>query len=137
MPDFKKASAGSNTTGFSTMLDRRQLLLGAASAAVGAATLGVTSGLGMRTARAADRTEISFASASFFGTEGLGDLVKAYNESQDRIMVKAGVPCAHRGGCTSASWARISAWRRAFSSASAAAAPEARSSSGSSTRVES
>jgi multiple sugar transport system substrate-binding protein len=66
------------------MLDRRHFLLGAA----GAATLGIASGLGMRTARAADRTEISFASASFFGKEGIGDLVKAYNESQDRIMVK-------------------------------------------------
>ena len=88
MSDFKKTPAGSNVAGFSTLLDRRQLLTGAASAAVGAATLGVTSGLGVRAARAADRTEISFASASFFGKEGLGELVKAYNESQDRITVK-------------------------------------------------
>ena len=88
MSDFKKTPAGSNVAGFSTLLDRRQLLMGAASAAVGAATLGVASGLGARAARAADRTEISFASASFFGKEGLGELVKAYNESQDRITVK-------------------------------------------------
>lgn len=88
MSDVKKTPAGSNLAGFATLLDRRQMLMGAASAAVGAATLAATTGLGTRTARAADRTEISFASASFFGKEGLGDLVKAYNESQDRITVK-------------------------------------------------
>ena len=88
MTDFKKTTADSTMAAQSIMLDRRQLLLGAASAAAGAATLGVTSGLGIRPARAADRTEISFASASFFGKEGLGDLVKAFNESQSRVTVK-------------------------------------------------
>ncbi|WFR98851.1 ABC transporter substrate-binding protein [Rhizobium tumorigenes] len=88
MSDFKKEPLGSASTFNSVMIDRRRLLLGAAGAAVGAAALGVTSSFGMRSARAADRTEISFASASFFGKEGLGDLVKAFNESQDRIMVK-------------------------------------------------
>ncbi|MBM7044858.1 MULTISPECIES: ABC transporter substrate-binding protein [Rhizobium] len=88
MTGFKKTTADSTVISQSIMLDRRQLLLGAASAAAGAATLGVTSGLGIRPARAADRTEISFASASFFGKEGLGDLVKAFNESQSRVTVK-------------------------------------------------
>ncbi len=88
MPDFKKASAGSNATGFSTMLDRRQLLLGAASAAVGAATLGVTSGLecALHALQIARRSALPARVSS--ARSGLGDLVKAYNESQDRIMVK-------------------------------------------------
>ena len=88
MTDFKKTPAHSKRAGQTIMLDRRQLLLGAAGAAIGTATLGVASGLGIRPARAADRTEISFASASFFGKEGLGELVKAFNESQSRITVK-------------------------------------------------
>ena len=88
MTDFKKTTADSTVAAQSIILDRRQLLLGAASAAAGVATLGVASGLGIRPARAADRTEISFASASFFGKEGLGDLVKAFNESQSRVTVK-------------------------------------------------
>lgn len=88
MSDVKDEPSRSNSTLNSHMIDRRRLLIGAAGAAVGAAALGVTSSLGVRSARAADRTEISFASASFFGKEGLGDLVKAFNESQDRIMVK-------------------------------------------------
>ncbi|MDK4716847.1 ABC transporter substrate-binding protein [Rhizobium sp. CNPSo 4039] len=88
MTDIKKTPAHAKGAGQSIMLDRRQLLLGAAGAAIGTATLGVASGLGIRPARAADRTEISFASASFFGKEGLGDLVKAFNESQSRITVK-------------------------------------------------
>ena len=88
MTDIKKTPAYSTSAGQSIMLDRRQLLLGAASAAIGTATLGVATSLGIRPARAADRTEISFASASFFGKEGLGDLVKTFNESQNRITVK-------------------------------------------------
>lgn len=84
MTGFKKTPADSKMISQSMMLDRRQLLLGAA----GAATLSVASGFGIRPARAADRTEISFASASFFGKEGLGDLVKAFNESQSRVTVK-------------------------------------------------
>ncbi len=88
MTDIKKTPAHTKSAGQSIMLDRRQLLLGAAGAAIGTATLGVASDLGIRPARAADRTEISFASASFFGKEGLGDLVKAFNESQSRIAVK-------------------------------------------------
>lgn len=88
MTDIKKTPAYSTSAGQSIMLDRRQLLLGAAGAAIGAATLGVATSLGIRPARAADRTEISFASASFFGKEGLGDLVKAFNELQNRITVK-------------------------------------------------
>lgn len=88
MDDMKKGPNGSDSSANSLMIDRRRLLLGAAGAAVGAATLGISSGLGMRSARAADRTEITFASASFFGKEGLGDLVKVFNDSQDRIMVK-------------------------------------------------
>lgn len=85
MNDFKKEPQGSNADGRSLMVDRRQVLMGAAT---GMAALGVASGLGIRSVRAADRTEISFASASFFGKERLGDLVTAFNESQDRILVK-------------------------------------------------
>lgn len=83
MTDFKKTPITFSAVN-SVMVDRRQVLISAA----GAAALGLTSSLGIRAARAAERTEISFASASFFGKEGLGDLVKAYNESQERVTVK-------------------------------------------------
>ena len=78
----------SAVAGHVTLADRRKFLLSAAGVALGAATLGVSSGLGIRGARAAGRAEISFASASFFGSETFGDLVKSFNESQDRVMVK-------------------------------------------------
>ncbi|RZS88100.1 multiple sugar transport system substrate-binding protein [Phyllobacterium myrsinacearum] len=86
MTDSKRPLDGS--IGHVTVADRRQFLLGAASAAFGVTALGLSSGLGVRNAHAKGRAEISFASASFFGKETFGDLVNAFNESQDRIMVK-------------------------------------------------
>ena len=65
-----------------TKMDRRAFLA-TGSAALGATTLGMP-----RRARAQGRTEISFASASFFGSETFGDLVDSFNESQDRVMVR-------------------------------------------------
>jgi len=56
---------------------RRQVLLGA-----GAATLGQP-----RRARAADRTELSFASAKFFGKETIAQVVDQYNQSQGKVHV--------------------------------------------------
>lgn len=88
MTDSKKPLGGSSSIGHVTMADRRQFLMGAAGAALGAATLGVGSGLGIRAARAQGRAEISFASAAFFGKETFGDLCKTFNESQDRVTVK-------------------------------------------------
>jgi multiple sugar transport system substrate-binding protein len=60
---------------------RRQFLKGAGLAA-GAAVLGVP-----RRARAADRTEITFASAKFFGKETIAQVVDAYNQSQGKVRV--------------------------------------------------
>ncbi|MFB2549821.1 ABC transporter substrate-binding protein [Ensifer soli] len=68
-----------------TRADRRQFLM-ASAGLIGAAALGT--GLGVRKARAQDRAEISFASAAFFGNETFGDLIKTFNESQDRVLVK-------------------------------------------------
>jgi len=86
----KEPQRGSEVAAYVTPTDRRQLLMGAASA-LGAATLGVGlglgTGLGTRRARAQGRAEISFASASFFGKETFGDLAEAYNQSQDRVHV--------------------------------------------------
>ncbi len=50
--------------------------------ALGAAALGAA-----RPARAADRTEISFASAKFFGKETVAQVVEMYNSSQGRVHV--------------------------------------------------
>ncbi len=61
----------------------RRAFLATSAAGLGVAALGLPT-----RARAQGRKEISFASASFYGTETFGDLVKAFNESQDRISVK-------------------------------------------------
>ncbi len=63
-------------------IQRRQFMMGAGVAA-GAAALGMP-----RLARAADRVEISFASAKFQGTETIGNVVDTFNESQSKIFVK-------------------------------------------------
>ncbi|HEX4764938.1 MAG TPA: ABC transporter substrate-binding protein [Lichenihabitans sp.] len=63
------------------LADRRQVLMGAGLAA-GAALLGAP-----RRARAADRTEISFASAKFFGKETIAQVVDAYNQAQGKVHV--------------------------------------------------
>ena len=63
--------------------DRRRFLTGAALAA--GATL---AGSGrVRRARAADRAEITFASARFFGKSAVADLIEAYNSSQGKVHV--------------------------------------------------
>lgn len=64
-----------------TQLDRRAFL-STGAAGLGAAALGLPT-----RARAAGRKQISFATASFFGSETFGDLVDSFNESQDRVMV--------------------------------------------------
>lgn len=61
--------------------DRRKFLLGTGAAA-GALALGRP-----RRARAADRVEISFASAKFFGKQTLAEVVDAYNQSQSKVHV--------------------------------------------------
>ncbi|CAM5764142.1 hypothetical protein LMIY3S_01047 [Labrys miyagiensis] len=61
---------------------RRKFLQGAGFAA-GALALGLP-----RRARAADRTEITFASAKFFGKETIAQVVDAYNQSQSKVLVK-------------------------------------------------
>jgi multiple sugar transport system substrate-binding protein len=60
---------------------RRKFLQGAGFAA-GALALGLP-----RRARAADRTEITFASAKFFGKETVGQVVEAYNQAQSKVHV--------------------------------------------------
>ena len=51
-------------------------------AAAGALALGTS-----RRARAADRVEITFASAKFFGKETLAEVVDAYNQAQSKVHV--------------------------------------------------
>ncbi len=60
---------------------RRQFLLGAGASA-GALAFGLP-----RPARAQSRTEITFASAKFFGKETISDVVNAYNEAQSKVHV--------------------------------------------------
>jgi multiple sugar transport system substrate-binding protein len=67
--------AGASGTG------RRQLLVGAG------ATAGAFALAAPRRARAAGRTEITFASAKFFGKETVADVVAVFNEAQQRIHV--------------------------------------------------
>ena len=43
--------------------------------------------LGPRRARAADRTQITFASANFYGKETIAQLVDIYNQSQSKVQV--------------------------------------------------
>ena len=43
--------------------------------------------LGSRRARAADRTQITFASANFYGRETIAQVVDAYNQSQSKVQV--------------------------------------------------
>jgi len=61
---------------------RRTFLQGAGLAA-GALALGLPN-----RARAADRVEITFASAKFFGKETVGQVVEAYNQAQSKVLVK-------------------------------------------------
>src|SRR3954447_17830379 len=61
--------------------DRRNFILGTGAAA-GAMVLGTP----LRT-RAADRVEITFASAKFFGKETLAEVVEAYNQAQSKVHV--------------------------------------------------
>lgn len=83
MPNLKTPAAGAAAPRVrdGSGPDRRQFLLGTALAA-GAATLG----LPVR-ARAAGRTEITFASAKFFGKETVGNVVDAYNQAQSKVHV--------------------------------------------------
>src|ERR1700709_2569037 len=63
------------------LVGRRPLLAGIGMAA-GALAVGAP-----RRARAADRVEITFASAKFFGQETLGDVCEMYNQSQSKVHV--------------------------------------------------
>jgi multiple sugar transport system substrate-binding protein len=83
MKDSERASRGS--VGGSRSIGRRRFLQG--SAALGAATAAQIVVPGPRRARAAAPTEITFASAKFFGKQTIGDVVAAYNESQRKVHV--------------------------------------------------
>lgn len=72
VPDLSASKAGQS---------RRRFLQGAGFAA-GALALGLP-----KRARAADRTEITFASAKFFGKETVGQVVDAYNQAQSKVHV--------------------------------------------------
>src|SRR3954453_5001132 len=63
--------------------DRRRFLTGTALAA-GATLAG---GGRVRRSRAADRAEVTFASARFFGKSAVADLIEAYNSSQGKVHV--------------------------------------------------
>ncbi|HEX2526936.1 MAG TPA: ABC transporter substrate-binding protein [Geminicoccus sp.] len=64
-------------------LDRRGLIR-SAGAALGAGALLASA---PRPARAQGRTEITFASAKFFGKHGIGQIVDEFNQSQERVHV--------------------------------------------------
>jgi len=55
--------------------------------AIAAAGLALAAGLPPRRARAAGRTEITFASANFYGRETIAQVVDVYNQSQSKIHV--------------------------------------------------
>ena len=63
-------------------ITRRQALA-TTGLALGTAALPLSS----RRARAADRTQITYASANFYGKETIGQLVDLYNQSQSRVQV--------------------------------------------------
>jgi multiple sugar transport system substrate-binding protein len=65
-------------------LGRRQLLQGAGLALGAAAALSAST---PRRARAAARTEITFASTKIFGKQTVGQLAEAYNEAQSKVHV--------------------------------------------------
>ncbi len=75
-------------TALAASINRRSLLKGASlaagSMAVGGGLLASTS----TGARAADRTEITFASAKFYAKKTIAQIVDAFNESQSKIHVK-------------------------------------------------
>jgi trehalose/maltose transport system substrate-binding protein len=58
-------------------------------AALGVAAAGATllGELPVRRARAQSRTEITFASAKFFGKETIAEVVESYNQAQDKVHV--------------------------------------------------
>lgn len=67
-------------------IGRRGLLKGASAAALGLlAAPAILRNISV--ARAADRTEISFASAKFFGKSTVAQVVDAFNQSQGKILV--------------------------------------------------
>jgi multiple sugar transport system substrate-binding protein len=74
-------SSGSLLKSLDTHTSRRKFLFGTGLAA-GALALGAP-----RRARAADRVEITFASAKFFGKETLAEVVEAYNQAQSKVHV--------------------------------------------------
>lgn len=66
----------------SSTLTRRAALAGA-GAALGTAALAAP----IKRARAADRAEITFASANFYGKETIGQIADIYNQSQSKVHV--------------------------------------------------
>ncbi len=75
-------------TALAASINRRSLLKGAGLAA---GSMAVGGGLLASTAsgvRAADRTEITFASAKFYAKKTIAQIVDAFNESQSKIFVK-------------------------------------------------
>jgi len=69
-------------------LDRRQFLGCAGALGLGAGAVSLGLGGQVKRTYAQERTQISFASASFFGNETFGDICNAFNESQSRILVE-------------------------------------------------
>jgi multiple sugar transport system substrate-binding protein len=86
MSDIKDQNSRT-TSQSAARLGRRQFLK-----AAGLATGGLLAAPGLlrhiSIARAADRTQISFASAKFFAKSTVGQVVEAFNEAQGKILVK-------------------------------------------------
>lgn len=72
--------------------DRRRFLQGAGLMAGAVAAGGLSGGAMLagfpRAARAQSRTEITFASARFFGKQTIAEVVDMYNQSQSKVQVK-------------------------------------------------
>ena len=77
MPETTPTRRPADTAGRRDFLKVAGLALGA-----GAGVLGLP-----RRARAADRVEISFAAAKWYGKETIRDLAEAYNQSQSKVHV--------------------------------------------------
>lgn len=78
---MKNTSDIAGPRGPAGQIGRREILLGAGAIA-GAGAL-----MAPRRARAAGRSEITFASAKFFGKQTVGEVVEVYNQSQGKVHV--------------------------------------------------
>jgi multiple sugar transport system substrate-binding protein len=71
----------------SSPMIRREFIRRSGTALGATASAALLSAMPAARARAADRTEITFASAKFFGKETIAEVVEAYNQAQSKVHV--------------------------------------------------